>query len=199
MKMKILISGILLAGLGYLLFSTFSSQNPDAYLQKVESKREEKKQFLKNNSQSPFQIHNIPFRPLHYYHIDPTYKVIAKVERMESRVAVTIRNSDGSSQRYLQYAWLHFKLKAEAYKLIVLKPAFGPGFFLGFADDTSGEETYGGGRYLDVETLKGDRMTLDFNLAYNPYCAYAPKFQCPLPPRENILPIAIKAGEKDFP
>ncbi|MFT4738047.1 MAG: hypothetical protein ACI92W_002165, partial [Paraglaciecola sp.] len=71
-------------------------------------------------------------------------------------------------------------------------------FYLAFADVTSGSSTYGGGRYIDVTIGKSDKVVLDFNLAYNPYCAYAPDFSCPLPPRENILSLSIMAGEKDF-
>jgi hypothetical protein len=71
--------------------------------------------------------------------------------------------------------------------------------FLAFADGTSARETYGAGRYLDVKKVVGAAtVELDFNKAYNPYCAYADHFSCPLPPRENILDIAIRAGEKSY-
>ena len=71
--------------------------------------------------------------------------------------------------------------------------------FLAFADATSGDETYGAGRYLDVKKVPGaTTVTLDFNKAYNPYCAYSDNFSCPFPPKENILSIPIKAGEKVY-
>jgi uncharacterized protein (DUF1684 family) len=71
-------------------------------------------------------------------------------------------------------------------------------FFLAFADETSGKETYGGGRYLNVRQDGKNSITIDFNLAFNPYCAYNPDFACPLPPRENILEIALPVGEKNY-
>ena len=71
-------------------------------------------------------------------------------------------------------------------------------FFLAFADSTSGKDTYGGGRYLNVRQDGKNSITIDFNLAYNPYCAYNPDFACPLPPKENVLTIAIEAGEKNY-
>ncbi|MEM7297260.1 MAG: DUF1684 domain-containing protein, partial [Bacteroidota bacterium] len=67
-----------------------------------------------------------------------------------------------------------------------------------FGDETSGETTYGAGRYLDLEIGKSDQVVIDFNKAYNPYCAYFPDFTCPLPPRENLLTVVIEAGEKDY-
>jgi Uncharacterized conserved protein len=71
--------------------------------------------------------------------------------------------------------------------------------FLPFADETSADETYGAGRYLDLKKTPGaSTMVLDFNKAYNPYCAYSDNFSCPFPPKENILKVAIKAGEKSY-
>jgi uncharacterized protein (DUF1684 family) len=71
--------------------------------------------------------------------------------------------------------------------------------FLAFADATSANETYGAGRYLDLKKVPGaTSVTLDFNKAYNPYCAYSDKFSCPFPPKENVLKVAVKAGEKSF-
>ena len=70
--------------------------------------------------------------------------------------------------------------------------------FIPFADSTSGEDTYGAGRYLELGEIKNDRVVIDFNYAYNPYCAYSIDFSCPLPPAENYLAVAIEAGEKNY-
>jgi uncharacterized protein (DUF1684 family) len=71
--------------------------------------------------------------------------------------------------------------------------------FLAFGDETSAVESYGAGRYLDIKKVPGSTsITLDFNLAYNPYCAYNDTYSCPLPPKENLLPVAIRAGEKVY-
>jgi uncharacterized protein (DUF1684 family) len=73
------------------------------------------------------------------------------------------------------------------------------GFFLPFVDSLAGKETYGAGRYLEPEALGEGKFLVDFNLAYNPWCAYSPMYSCPLPPDENRLTVPIRAGEKDFP
>ncbi len=79
-------------------------------------------------------------------------------------------------------------------------PTYKNYLFLPFTDLTSGEESYGGGRYIDLETtdIFNNKVIIDFNKAYNPYCAYASGYNCPIPPRENDLPVAVKAGEMNF-
>jgi hypothetical protein len=72
----------------------------------------------------------------------------------------------------------------------------GGGYFLPFMDATSGDETYGAGRYLEIEPLPGGKLLVDFNMAYNPYCAYNEYWSCPIPPKENRLSVPIEAGEK---
>jgi hypothetical protein len=198
MKVKYWIWTVVILGLAALIYMTFSGSEAD-YVEQVLEERAERMNFLKEHKSSPFQQYGVAYQSPKYYEIDPRFKVSARVERMESRVMESVRNSDGSVERYLQYAWLYFQWEGQEHRLLVLKPLFGPGFFLGFADETTGEDTYGGGRYLDVNSLRGDRVTLDFNLAYNPYCAYVPQYQCPLPPRTNVLPMAITAGEKIYP
>lgn len=182
-----------------IVSNSFTGNAEQAYVEQIQKKREERAKYLREDATSPFVQSGTPFKPLQHYPVNPDYKVRAKVEKMESRMVVSLKNSNGTTSRYLKYAWLHFDIHGESQQLLVLKPMFGPGFFLGFADETSGDTTYGGGRYLDIESLKGDRVTLDFNLAYNPYCAYLSDFQCPLPPRENILDVKIEAGEKNYP
>ena len=197
--MKKLIYALLALGLMAIGYYSFSDKgSADDYAVKVRAEREKKVDFLKNSSESPFAMAGLELHPLEYFPIDPKYKVTAKVEKIDTRQFVMIRNSDGTNLRYLKYAWLSFEMEDKSQRLLVLKPMFGLGLFLGFADETSGETTYGGGRYLDLDQIKGDRITLDFNLAYNPYCAYVPNYTCPLPPKENILKVPITAGEKMY-
>lgn len=171
----------------------------DQYIESVKVHREEKERFFKTSEASPFVQKNVRYEPVSYFDPDPMYKVRAKMDRLTKREVVTIANSDGSSTKYLKFARLNFKLKGASHALIVLKPlGFGNQYFTAFADETSGETTYGGGRYLDLTIGKSDRVEIDFNKAYNPYCAYVGDFLCPLPPKENILRIAIEAGEKDY-
>ena len=111
--------------------------------------------------------------------------------------------SDGKEEHYLEYAYADFKLHGKAQRLLILELMdMGPNrgkLFLAFADETSANETYGAGRYLDVTRTSGSNtITLDFNKAYNPYCAYNDEFSCPFPPKENLLTVAIMAGEKNY-
>ena len=94
---------------------------------------------------------------------------------------------------------VNFKIEGKPCSLLLLKAlGFGNQYLLAFGDDTSGDTTYGGGRYLDVVVGKSNEIILDFNKAYNPYCAYFDDFTCPLPPTENLLEVAINAGEKSI-
>jgi uncharacterized protein (DUF1684 family) len=116
---------------------------------------------------------------------------------------MVLNTSDGKTQRYLEYAYAEFDLNDFKNRLLILEMIdMGPfrgKLFLAFGDATSALETYGAGRYLDVQKVPGGKtITLDFNKAYNPYCAYNDTFSCPLPPPENLLKVAIKAGEKTY-
>ncbi|TNF44645.1 MAG: DUF1684 domain-containing protein, partial [Cytophagales bacterium] len=96
---------------------------------------------------------------------------------------------------------LPFTIDGTEYALQVYAPkdtSDGNYWFIPFTDATSGGETYGGGRYLDIDDVSSDTVFVDFNYAYNPYCAYNPDYACPLPPKENLLTISIEAGEKNY-
>ena len=107
--------------------------------------------------------------------------------------------SDGSEEVYRKFAHAVFSLKDKPCRLLVVK--LNDTYSILFRDITSGKETYGGGRYLEIDpaNLTNNHAVLDFNSAYNPYCAYNPDYACPLPPAENTLLIAVKAGEKYVP
>lgn len=185
-----------ISGLTYFTLSV--EESDEAFEALIIRHRAKKENFLRTNSGSPFVQEGKEAGAFSYFSIDKKYRVTAKVEKIQERQISLMQNSDGSFQRYLQYAWLHFEIDEKSLKLLVLKPTGGAGVFLGFADDTSGDTSYGGGRYLDIGEIKGDQIILDFNLANNPYCAYSEKFQCPLPPKENILTVKIEAGEADY-
>ncbi len=171
----------------------------EAYQKEIEAFREERAEFMRTNDNSPFK--NMTFEGLNYFPADPAYRVTAVIDRIEERSYMNIPTTGGENERYLKYAYAKFDLKGQRLQLLILKQV-GLGatdiLFTAFADDTSGESTYGGGRYLDLSFKNANRITIDFNKAYNPYCEYDPKFVCPLPPKENILPIAIEAGEKRY-
>jgi uncharacterized protein (DUF1684 family) len=127
------------------------------------------------------------------------------VERFkEDEPLVTMQTNTGVSQDYRSWGRFNFEVDGELASLVIYSDAKGRDFFLPFKDQTNGRETYGAGRYLDshrpgIRTLEENRLVVDFNYAYNPYCAYSPNYSCPLPPRENWLDVPIKAGELDFP
>lgn len=195
----ILIPAVLIIWIGHSLSDSTDSN----YRQQVADIRAERIRFLKNSKESPFQQFNIKYQPPAFFPVDATYKVRADLERIQNPGRTIIQNSDGSSAPYLKFAYATFQLKGQSLKLLILKPAgFGalPGTYLtAFSDATSGSTTYGGGRYLDLEIGKSSNIDIDFNLAYNPYCAYTKEYSCPLPPPENVLPLSIEAGEKAYP
>jgi uncharacterized protein (DUF1684 family) len=101
----------------------------------------------------------------------------------------------------LKFGLFTFEVEGQHLKLIAYKSVEDPyarSLFLPFSDETSGHETYAAGRYLDLEEQGGDDYELDFNLAYNPYCAYNEDYTCPVPPFENKLSVKILAGEKNY-
>jgi uncharacterized protein (DUF1684 family) len=109
--------------------------------------------------------------------------------------------STGTRQAYLRSGAFTFEIEGRSLKLIVYKSTEDPyarSLFIPFSDETSGRETYAAGRYLDIEEQAGDDYELDFNMAYNPYCAYSEEYTCPIPPVENKLPVKILAGEKNY-
>jgi uncharacterized protein len=147
------------------------------------------------------------FKGLLYFEETEKFVVTAKLEKIADKQVFTVPTSVGTSRRYLKYGVLKFELEGKSHTLIVFQSEAAPSkeeyrnlLFIPFRDQTNGKDTYGGGRYMDILAPAGDAVTLNFNLAYNPSCAYgSERYSCPLPPKENFLQIEIKAGEKSFP
>ncbi len=178
---------------------TQSGGSSDEYLEEIEKFRNDRHDFFKNSEASPFVQKNIKYVPATFFPANSDYKVRAKLERLTTRETVSITNSDGSQAKYLKFARANFSLQNSEHSLLILKPlGFGNQYLTAFLDETSAISSYGGGRYLDLEVGKSNHIEIDFNKAYNPYCAYVEDYLCPLPPRENYLNIAIEAGEKDY-
>lgn len=202
-KKNIFILVIIVVVMISLLYSFLGSQDQTAYIKEIEQEREEKDQFMRTSKESPFANKEETFTGLKYYPIDIRYKITADLTAIPNKKVVLLRTSDGKEQRYVEYAYAEFDLNGYHNKLLILEMIdMGPfrgKLFLAFGDETSAGETYGAGRYLDVEKVQGSNtITLDFNMAYNPYCAYAEEFSCPFPPPENLLKVAIRAGEKVY-
>lgn len=203
MKSKNIIILVVAVVLIVTLFYSFQgSQDVTAFQKEIEKERQDKDRFMRTSDESPFANDPETFEGLKFFPPDVKYRIIADLVPIAPKKAVILTTNDGLEQRYIEYAYAQFKLDGVANKLLILEIADGPSrgkLFLAFGDETSARETYGAGRYLDVPKTPGSStITLDFNLAYNPYCAYNDSFSCPLPPRENILGVAIRAGEKNY-
>ena len=136
-----------------------------------------------------------------FYEVDLEYVVKAQFARITSGDTVVMKTSADTEKKYVKYAQLHFNIKNNHCHLLVYQSLtmremdeYKNYLFIPFKDLTSGKETYGGGRYIDITIPEGDEIMLNFNTAYNPYCAYADGYFCPIPPAENTLNIEIKAG-----
>ncbi|MDY7394431.1 DUF1684 domain-containing protein [Aureibaculum sp. 2210JD6-5] len=145
------------------------------------------------------------FKGLDFFPIDSTYKVTAEFKLYENPKTFAMPTTTDRLPLYRTYGVAVFTLNGQKLALhvyqnqdIIQQHDFENHLFIPFNDETNGKETYGGGRFLDVEIPKGDTLIIDFNTAYNPYCAYNQKYSCPIPPKENDLAIAIKAGVKNY-
>lgn len=195
--------GVVVIALASIFYSMQSGQHDGAYVAKIEKQREEKNHYMRTASDSPFADSTELFTGLKYYPVNINYRFNARLTPIENKKTVSLPTSDDKQKSYMEYAYAEFEFNGVKNKLLILEimdrgPYRGT-LFLAFADQTSANETYGAGRYLDIKKVPGSSsITLDFNEAYNPYCAYNDNFSCPFPPKENILDIAIEAGEKIY-
>ena len=164
---------------------------------------------FRDRSESPLTDADFAaFSGLKYYPLSHKFRVNAALERTSDAKYFQMPTSSGITKKFIKYGILRFRLNGKRQSLNVYQmdpdvmaksPEFADLLFVPFKDLTSGKGTYGVGRYIDIKAPKGGRVVLDFNLAYNPNCAYGNgKYSCPIPPRENFVRAEIKAGEKTF-
>lgn len=159
--------------------------------------RREKDRFFRDSSDSPLPgEQRAAFAGLDYYEENPDLRFELELEPAEGDVIV-IQTSDDRTREYTREARVSFQVAGQQVSLVLYGTGH-PGLFLPFRDATSGTETYGAGRFLDIDPESAARVVIDFNLAYNPYCAYSDGYSCPLPPVENWLTVPIRAGEKSY-
>ena len=196
----LVIGGLLTIFVYTLMQASNTGEDPQAYLQRVERERQEKNASFRSADDSPIpEDQRAAFNNLNYYPVKPEYRFLARLEKFPREEFIQVETSTGTSESYKRWGWAHFQLQNQPLKLLILQSTDGENhLFVPFADETSARETYGAGRYLDVEEPDGNKIVLDFNQAYNPYCAYNERYTCPLPPRENILAVPIEAGEKSY-
>jgi len=182
-------------------------QSDADYIKSIEMMRREKDFFFKEDSNSPIP-HELrhAFTGLAYFPVDPKYRVRSRLVRDPNPQKVVLATSKGIPREMIRVGFCEFEIDGTNQRFAAYKAVPQPGhhhedrsLFVPLRDSTSGKETYGASRYLDVEEQSSDEYVLDFNLAYNPYCAYSDDYVCPFPPRENWLSVPIRAGEKNFP
>ncbi len=145
------------------------------------------------------------FKALDFFPINPQFAIQALFVRTKKEKSFKMKTTTSRLPEYKKYGELHFVIDGKSFKLnvyqnldLIKKAAYKNYLFLPFSDKTNGKETYIGGRYIDMKIQKSKKWLIDFNKAYNPYCAYNYKYSCPIVPLENDLDIEINAGVKKF-
>jgi uncharacterized protein (DUF1684 family) len=192
-KALLLAAGILISGFA-------SAQKKDAYTESIKS-------YQKNYVESHEVVQGKDKKYFHFFPVNKSYQVTAYFERIFDTLGFTMPTSAGTVKYFYKYGRLDFLIDGREYLLFIYQgkdlmqsEQYKDYLFVPFTDATSGDESYGSGRYLEFykNDILQDSLLLDFNKAYNPYCAYATGYKCPIPPKENRLSIAIKAGEMNF-
>ena len=167
------------------------------YIDTLEADRVEKDRFFRSSPHSPI-TDRVSFTGLDYYPPDPAYRYTLKINQADEPEPLMFQTNTGDERIYDRIGTIEFEVEGQPASLALYKSDHHDELFLPFRDATSGHETYGAGRYLEPELLANGEVVVDFNLAYNPFCAYSSDYSCPLPPFENHLGIAVRAGEKAF-
>src|ERR1017187_4834718 len=174
------------------------------YIVSIEKERQSKDSSFKNDQDSPFNHKSkIHFEPLKYYDVDPSFVFQSKLYQFSVKDTIKVFGTKGEERKAVRFGYVTFNYDKKDYKINVYKGSTKTGqeyFSIWFTDKTTGDETYGVGRYLDFEYNPNPDFiyTIDFNLAYNPYCSYSPEYSCAIPLKEDHIDLTIKAGEKRF-
>lgn len=171
--------------------------------------REGRDKEFRDKAESPLKEEDFAaFKGLNYFPVDTDLRVTAQFTRTPSEKWFQMPTSSGKTKKFVKFGVLKFRIGRKPLTLSVYQmdpavaamfPEYADLLFIPFKDTTNRTESYGGGRYIDIRKPKGTSVILDFNLAYNPSCAYGgEKWNCPIPPSENSLKVAIAAGEKRF-
>lgn len=175
-----------------------------SYIHKIEIFRDEKNVSMKEDSTSPFNFKGkVEFHDLKYFDVDPGFVFKSKLTEYNPKDTVTIYGTKGEARTAVRYGYVVFNYTGKDYKVNVYQGSTKSGdtyYSIWFTDLTTNKESYGVGRYIDFEKSDDPDFvyTVDFNLAYNPYCAYSPNYSCAVPTKEDFIPIEIRAGEKKF-
>jgi hypothetical protein len=180
--------------------------NRSAYIKEIKISRLEKDKEMISGIKSPIaEEEKSKFEKLHYFKPKVSFRKEARFERYDQPTRLLMKTTTDRLPEYSLYGKITFSHKGKDYSLnvyqnieLVKKPGFEKHLFIPFNDKTNGKETYGGGRFLDIYENGKETIIIDFNKAYNPYCAYNHKYSCPVPPEANNLKTSISAGEKKW-
>jgi uncharacterized protein (DUF1684 family) len=199
------------AVIGFLIFLFVSLVDGQTFYGTTDIKafREGRDKEFRNRAESPLLDADFEkFTGLNYFPTNKAYRVSALLKKTDDAKYFLMPTSSGKPKTFRKFGVLTFRLAGRNLKLGVYQadsevlkkfPEYADLLFIPFRDDSNGSETYSGGRYIDIKTPKGDRVILDFNLSYNPNCAYgSEKYSCPIPPKENELAVTVRAGERKF-
>lgn len=174
------------------------------YITSIDKQRIEKDDYMKNNPRSPFNYKGkVKFHPLKYFNVNPNFVFKGKLTEYTAKDTLSIFGTKGEERKVIRYGFINFEYEKKSYRINVYKGTTKSGneyFSIWFTDKTTNEQSYGVGRYLDFD-LNSDKefiYTIDFNLAYNPYCAYSADYTCSIPTKDDYLDLSIEAGEKKF-
>lgn len=188
-----------------LCLTSIKSFAQQDYKATIDAYRQHYKQEFLEDSRSPLKAKDTA--NLRFFPANIKYKVVAHLKLTLDAEVFDMPTVSGKTKKYRQYGLLTFNINDTAVSLQVLQsqklledPKHKDHLFVPFTDGTTYAETYGGGRYLDLslKDIKGGTIELDFNKCYNPWCAYGQGYSCPIPPRENRMPVCIKAGEMNY-
>ncbi len=174
------------------------------YISEIETYRIEKNILMRDNPSSPFNSKSkIEFEPLNYFEVDPSFVFYSRLYEYPVKDTLNIYGTKGEERETVRYGYLNFDYENITYKLNVYKSLSESGeeyYSIWFTDRLTNKETYGVGRYLDFELNENPDFIyqIDFNLSFNPYCAYSSAYSCAIPTKEDYLDIEIAAGEKIF-
>ena len=189
---------------GMLCMLGLASQAQD-FRGEIMAYREGYKEKFAHSAKAPIQESD--FKYLSFYEPDSSFRVTAKFTPTPNSEPFDIPTYSGMKKEFVKYGEFSFKLKGQSHTLNVYRnltlagiPTYKDHLFIPFKDLTNAQETYGGGRYLDLYTteINNSLFVLDFNKVYNPYCAYSEGFNCPIPPKENHLNVRVEAGERNY-
>ena len=188
----------------FVPLTAFAQEGSSDYVAEIEKYQEELNASYRNPEESPLEPEDLAaFSGLPFFPINEKYRVVARFVRTPGSKPFKMATSTGRLPIYEKYGEAHFELDGKKVVVPIYQnhelretEKYKDYLFLPFKDQTNGDTSYGGGRYVELSIPEGDTIVIDFNKAYNPYCAYSARYSCPIPPKENRIPLAIPAGVK---